>query len=121
MNNHNLYLVGTVHIDLDGRGRLDTLLDRLSPSVVALEFHKDRENMESLSKSPEEEQRDVNVIINESGLNLNPRQRATLIEAGRRIGDVGGYEFKSSKCYTERNSGSRLDSISSSSHPKCWK
>jgi pheromone shutdown protein TraB len=99
MGNRNLYLVGTVHIDLDGRERLDTLLDRLSPSVVALEFHKDREDLGALRKSPEEEQREINAMIDESGLNLNPRQRATLIESGHRINEIMGYEFKSSRDY----------------------
>ena len=71
MGNRDLYLVGTVHIDLDGRERLDTLLDRLSPSVVALEFHKDREDILLLRKSPEEEKREINAMIDESGLNLS--------------------------------------------------
>ena len=111
MSNQNLYLVGTVHIDLDGKERLDTLLDRLSPSVVALEFHKDREDMQSLRKSPEEEQRQINEMIDDSGLDLNPRQRATLIESGHRINDVMGYEFKSSRDYAQRNPASRLEYI----------
>ena len=111
MNNRNLYLVGTVHYDLDGRERLDTLLDRLSPSVVALEFNKDREDLGALRKSPEEEQREINAMIDESGLNLNQKQRATLIESGHRIKDVMGYEFKSSVDYTRRNLASRLEYI----------
>jgi len=77
----DLYLVGTVHSDLDGRERLDTLLDRLSPSIIALEFNKDREDFDIWRKSPEEEQREINAMIDESGLNLNPRQRARLIES----------------------------------------
>lgn len=111
MNRGNLYLVGTVHIDLDGKERLDTLLDRLSPSVVALEFHKDRENMRSLRKSPEEVQKKIAALIDESGLNLNPVQKATLIESGCRYNDVIGYEFKSSRDYTQRNPDSRLEYI----------
>jgi len=111
MSNRNLYLVGTVHIDLDGRERLDTLLDRLSPSVVALEFHKDRENLSALRKSPEEELKEIDTIIDESGLNLNPRQRATLIESGHRINNVIGYEFKSSRDYVAKNKDLRLEYI----------
>ncbi len=101
-------MVGTLHFDLDGKKRLDTLLYRLSPSIVALEFHKDREDMQSLRKSPEEEQREINEMIDEFGLDLNPRQRATLIKSGHIINDVMGYEFKSSRDYTERNPASRL-------------
>ena len=78
MDDQNLYLVGTLHDDLDGRERLDRLLDRPFPSVIALEFHKDRENTEPVKRSPEEEQREVNEMIDECELKLNPRQRATL-------------------------------------------
>jgi len=111
MSNQNLYLVGTVHIDLDGRERLDTLLEKLSPSDVALEFHKDREGMQLLGKSSEEVQKELNELIDESGLELNPRQRATLLESGPRISNVMGYEFKSSRDYTQRNPASRLEYI----------
>ena len=79
MSNKNLYLVGTIHPDLNGRERLDIVLDKLSPSIIALEFHKDREDMGALRKSPEEERREINAIIDESGLTLSPEQRATFI------------------------------------------
>lgn len=111
MSNQNLYLVGTVHIDLDGRERLDTLLDRLSPSIVALEFHKDRKDIPPLRKSPEEEQKEINDMLDESRLDLNSKQRATLIESGHRINDIMGYEFKSSRDYTQGNPASRLEYI----------
>mgnify|MGYP001567126181 CR=1 FL=1 len=107
----NLYLIGTVHTDLDGKERLDALLGRLAPAIVALEFHKDRENLESLRKSPEEEQKEFDEMIEESGLSLNPRQRAALLESGYRISDASGYEYKSSRDYTQRNPGSRLEYI----------
>lgn len=120
MNNQNIYLIGTIHIDLDGRERLDTLLNKLSPSIVALEFHKDREDMMPLGKSPEEKQKEIDGTIDgmiESGLELSPRQRATLIEFGNKINDVMGYEFKSLRDYTQRNQKSRLEYIDISIFP----
>ena len=36
-------------------------------------YYKNRKDMQTLRKSPEEEQREVNSIIDESGLDLNPR------------------------------------------------
>jgi len=108
---NNLYLVGTIHFDLDGETKLDTLLDRIQPSVVALEFHRDREDMQLLRKSPKEEETEINKIINEFGLDLNPKQRATLIKSGRKINDVIGYEFRSSINYIRRNPTSRLEYI----------
>jgi len=111
VDNQNLYLVGTLHNDLNGKERLDTLLDRLAPFVIALEFHKDREELGSSQKSQEEEQRELTTLLDESGLNLNPGQRATLIESGQRVSSAMGYEFKSSRAYTTRNANSRLEYI----------
>ena len=111
MSNKNLYLVGTVHVDLDGRKRLDIILDKLSPSIIALEFHKDEEDLGAWTRTPKETQRIANEIIDESCLNLSPEQRATFIECMNRMNDVSVYEFKSSRNYTQKNSGSRLEYI----------
>ena len=111
MNNQNLYIVGTIHVDLDGRERLDTLLDGLSPGIIALEMSKDRDNLDRYRKSPEEEEKEINSMIDKSGLNLNPKQRATLIESEHRINSIIGYELKSPKNYINRNKDSRLEYI----------
>jgi pheromone shutdown protein TraB len=111
MANNNLYLVGTVHIDLDGKTRLDTLLDRLSPSIIALEFHKERESSYLFRKSPEEERRIINACLDKTGLNLTSLQRNTLIESGEIISKAMGYEFTSSKDYLVRKPSSKLEYI----------
>jgi len=111
MDNINLYLVGTLHTDLDGKKRLDILLNRLSPSIVALEFHKEREDFTPLRKSQKEEQKEINAMIGESDLTLSPRQKATLIESTKRICNALDYEFKSSRDYVARNKNSRLEYI----------
>ncbi|MBR9705778.1 hypothetical protein GOV14_01965 [Candidatus Pacearchaeota archaeon] len=114
MDDPNLYLVGTVHTDLDGEDRLDTLLNKISPSIIALEFHKEREFTRSTGKSPEqeeEEKKEFDLIFNGFGLEFNPRQRETFIEAGNLTSGVMGYEFISSKNYVENNPGTRLEYV----------
>lgn len=110
MSNQNLYLVGTAHNDLDGGERLGALLDRLSPSVVALEFHKDREGGVQFVTTPEDI-RQITEMVGESGLNLTPGQMTTLLEAGKRTVGTFGYEFRASRDYTQRNPASRLEYI----------
>ncbi|MEK6899919.1 MAG: hypothetical protein AABX05_02230, partial [Nanoarchaeota archaeon] len=111
MGNQNLYLVGTHHLDLDGEERLTTLLDRLSPSVVALEFHKDRESLVSSKRSYEEMRKDINERIDEAGLDLSPKQRATIVELDYLDDNVSGYELRVSKDYLQRHPFSRLEYI----------
>ena len=113
MTNENLYLVGTAHIDLAGPKRLEGLLNCLSPDIVALEFHKDREfAIEERKKvSPEEEERETDKVLQEVGLNLTIEQRRTMLEGGRDISAVMGYEHKVSKAYTDANPKSRLEYI----------
>lgn len=113
MSNQNLYLVGTVDIDLAGPRRLERILNRLSPDIVALEFHKDREfAIEEWKKvSPEEEEREIDKVLQEVGLGLTPEQKRTMLEAGRVINAVMGYEYTVSKAYTNANPNSRLEYI----------
>jgi len=113
MTNENLYLIGTAHIDLAGPRRLEGLLKRLSPDIVALEFHKDREFAieERKKASPEEEERETDKVLQEVGLNLTSEQRRTMLEGGRDISAVRGYEHTVSKAYTDANPKSRLEYI----------
>jgi pheromone shutdown protein TraB len=114
MANSNLYVVGTVHTDLDGRERLGTLFDKLSPSIVALEFHKERENIRLQRKSIEEMEKEMERALDDSKLDLSSEQRAVLMESGNLMNKTMGYEFKASKDYTENNPNSRLEYIDSS-------
>lgn len=114
---NNLYLVGTVHVDVDGSERLNYILNKLAPSIVALEFHKEREKPETARQSPEEVKRVVNAALDDLAINLNPVQRATVIEAQQRIRETCGFEFKSSKAYVAKNKKSRLEYIDISIFP----
>lgn len=113
MTNENLYLIGISHIDLKGPERLEGLLKRLSPDIVALEFHKDREALikQRKSVSPEAEEKETDEILKDVGLSLTPEQRRVMLEGGRDISLVMGYEFNVSKAYTDANPKSRLEYI----------
>ncbi len=110
MNDQNLYLVGVVHCDLDGEERLKKILNELRPSIIALEFHKERETFLS-KQSPEEIEREINAIIDKYKLNLTPRQKETFIESERILNNVMGYEIRVSRDYKKRNPDSRLEYI----------
>ena len=57
-------------------------------------MNKEREERQWLRKSTEEEQKEMNEMTDEFGIELNTRQRATLIESGHRINEVMGYDIK---------------------------
>src|SRR3989339_153814 len=110
--NENLFLVGTQHHDLDGKERLDAILTKLSPSIIALEFHKDRENQKTLRKLSKEEQQEIIFdIINGQGFNLSLKQKETLFEAVYQTNIRMGYELTVSQDYIKRNPNSRLEYI----------
>lgn len=113
MTNDNLYLVGTAHIDLAEPRRLEGILNRFSPDIVALEFHKDREfAIEERKKiNPKDEERETDKVLQEVGLDLTPEQRRTMLEGGRDINAIMGYEHTVSKAYTDANPKSRLEYI----------
>lgn len=111
MTNKNLYLIGTVHTDIEGPRRLEGLLRDISPDIIALEFHKDREDLTNLRKSSEEEERETDQVLNEIGLILTPEQRSTFLEGGRIISSVMGYELRTCRKYTQENPKTRLKFI----------
>jgi len=113
MANKNLYLIGTVHIDLKGPARLEGLLKHIAPDIVALEFHKDRESLIEQRKraSPEEEEKEADEIFKEVGLSLTLAQKQVMLECGRDLNSVIGYEFSVSRNYINSNPKSRLEYI----------
>jgi len=111
VTNKNLYLIGTVHTDIEGPRRLEGLLRYIAPDTVALEFHKDEEDLMSLRKSPEEEERETDQILNESRLTLTPEQRMTLLESGRIMSSVVGYELRECRKYVQGSPKTRLEFI----------
>ncbi|MDO8460404.1 MAG: TraB/GumN family protein [Nanoarchaeota archaeon] len=107
----NLYLVGTVHIDIEGPRRLEGILRDISPDTLALESHKDRENLVSLRKSPEEEEREIDQILNETGLTLTPKQKSIALESGRILNSFMGYESRTCNKYVQDNPKTKLEYI----------
>ncbi len=114
MVNKTLYLLGIVHADIEGPRRLEGLLRDISPDTIALEFHKDIEDSRSLRKSSEEEEREIDQILNETGLTLTPEQRSTLLESVRITNSVSGYELRTCRKYVQGNPKTRLEFIGSS-------
>lgn len=113
MTNENLYLIGTVHIDIDGSERLGGLLTQISPDMIALEFHKDREALVQERKNidSKEEERQTDEILTEVGLSLTSEQRRVILDGGRDMNSVIGYELNVSKAYTDANPKSKLEYI----------
>ena len=114
MVNKNLYLIGTVHVDLEGQRRLEGLLNRISPDIIALEFNEDRENLTELKWSPEEEEREMEKMVAKLDLALTPNQRKTILECGRIMNSVMGYELRTCKEYIQKNPKTRLEYIDTS-------
>jgi len=116
MINQNLYLIGTVHIDIDGGKRLDTLLNKISPTIIALEFHKDRDY--EILRNPVQEEKELDNLIDNSGLNLNSAQKIILKESGKIMSNLMGFEIRSSKNYVANNLASKLEYIDRSIFPE---
>lgn len=113
MTNKNLYLIGTVHTDLEGPKRLSGLLESISPDILALEFHKDREPLFEQKKivNQEKDEKELGDMFKEAGLSLTPEQKKVITDAGNEIASVGGYEYRASKEYVLANPKSRLEYI----------
>lgn len=113
MTNENLYLIGTVHYDLDGPKRLERLLTQISPDVIALEFHKDLEDLmqERKNLDRKEEEKQVDESLKECGLLMTLKQKRAFLYGQRDINSVIGYEHKVSKAHTDANPKSRLEYI----------
>ena len=109
MPNNNLYLIGTVHLDPKGPKRLEGLLKQISPEIVALEFHKERENV--LGKKFIEKEKEIDQLLSGVGLTLTPEQRKTMLDLEREFSYVNGFEMRTSKAYKEANPKSRLEYI----------
>lgn len=111
MNNRDLYLIGTMHVDIDGDIRLRTLLDKLSPNIVALEFHKDLEKFTMLGMDMDENERKVGEFLGESGLDITREQRRFIAGYIRDLVSPLNFEFRASKEHACANNGVRLDYI----------
>src|SRR3989344_2655676 len=108
MSNPNLYLVGTIHFDIDGYMRLATLLELLSPPNVALEFSEDRLPSDGPAKPTNGNAAQLDQLLEERGLVLTPAQKKTFQEINNRMLSVWGFELKAAQAYVERTPGATL-------------
>lgn len=112
MTNKQLYVIGTCHVDLKGPKRLEALLREISPDIIALEFHKDREI--SLKKKKgflDREDKEMEEILKKSGIPLTPKQKKIILEISRKFNSLTGYEFTTSRNYADTHPDSRLEYI----------
>lgn len=101
-----LYLVGTVHYDVDGEYRLDRLLNALAPNVVGLETSEGREDInEKISRETDRQTWDA---IRRHKLFLTSAQRRIFRIYTEKSHAMYGYEIRSSEKYTAANPKSRL-------------
>src|SRR3989338_6088549 len=102
---NELYLIGTVHNDPDGKDRLCKLLNLSSPSLVAVESHKD-------CIAPELSVDDYLAIYREvteeAGIHLTDRQATTFRQATKHEMEWHAFELQAAKEYTQSNPNSKL-------------
>lgn len=109
-----IYIIGTYHGDPDGQRRLEGLLNMISPELIALEFHKDRDEeyfMRSKIYHKHEGEEELNRRLEQAGLKLTPKQKASIIEKERVIRSIVGYEVRVCRNHTQRNPNTRLEYI----------
>ena len=107
MADSGLYLVGTIHNDIDGERRLEDLLERLSPDVIALEYHKDR--VHNTSQEFEEARKKLTQSLSESQIHVPESFYQILFHPS--IKDAMGFELRTSLKYTQKHSSTKLEFI----------
>jgi len=107
MANNNLHIVGTIHLDPRGGGRLDSFIQGYNPGIIGLEMAENRENVHNMLRE------NLDRIVD----GLEPKT-----EEERRVGtefvtyvmdDVAGFELKSIEKHRSKCSGIPLDYIDS--------
>ena len=110
-SNPRLYVVGTIHTDIDGKERLDHILGRISPGIIALEMHKDRESNKPKRKSFAAYCAETDKAIATTGLRLTDQQKKTLMEGSYRATQSYGYELACSRSYVKKHPSTSLEYI----------
>ena len=108
MVNKQLYLVGTLHIDPDGKDRLDYLLRKLSPKVITAEAPENRTDWFDYEISQSELEEIVHYQIERTGLKLNTKQRDIFLEISALLQEYSAFEFKTARLYCNNNPGCKL-------------
>jgi pheromone shutdown protein TraB len=112
MLDKRIFLLGTVHVDMQGPRRLEGILKAISPDVIALEFNKDAENLiDSMKTTPEKEQEMTDKIIKETKLKLTPEQRNTLLKIGEATRFIPAYELRTCRKYVQEKPKTKLEYI----------
>src|SRR3989344_462073 len=96
MANHYLHIVGTVHLDLKGKDRLDSVIAGFNPQTIALEMTKSREMLPRMVKE--------NISSFVEGLKPSTsEEREILTVLGHYLTDeVIGYELKACNDYKNK-------------------
>ncbi len=88
-------LVGTIHTDLYGESRLNRAIDKLSPTILALELSPE-------GASRFEKEMDCTKLDNQiDGLNLEltPKQKETYLEVSKKCSAAIGFEYRAIKSH----------------------
>ena len=112
---HKLYVVGMVHDDQLGGQRLEAILERFDPDIIALEFSTEREEAALRQKTREQLRQEISQDLKTSGLTLTTTQYDTFLEVNTRINDMLKYEFKTSTAYIKQHPKTKLKYIDMSS------
>ena len=99
MVNKQLYLVGTFHIDPDGKDRLDYLFRKFSPKIITAEAPEDRTDWFDYEISQSELEEIVNYQIEKTGLKLNTKQKDIFLEIVVLLQEYSAFEFKTARLY----------------------
>ncbi|MBI5065623.1 hypothetical protein HZA97_05285 [Candidatus Woesearchaeota archaeon] len=104
MTNQNLTIIGTVHLDLDGQERLENLLERVRPSIVAVEISEKRVNRFRKSKrNYKKEAQEQMDFIRSLNLGFTEQHLAVLKELTEQDLKIQGFEYFAPEVYASKN------------------
>ncbi len=103
-----LYLVGTVHTDLNGPKRLEGFLEGVKPAAISIEDNADRIKLCQKYRSNFDENF-YDELFKRAGVVLDEQQRRTLFQTQMLVSQIYGYETFVSVRYAERNPSVKLE------------
>ncbi len=105
---NKICIVGTVHMDINGEKRLDYILDKYSPDIVAIELSEDRTRGFPATQKEKESRLEEDIKKANIGQGpLNP----TLIGIAKELYKASGFEYYSPKKYVDAHPGTRLEYV----------
>ena len=108
-----LYLIGTIHQDLHGPERLEYILEKVSPQIIALEFSEDRaaQSSQRFSKKKVKSQIKKEVMQLNDKWDLSSAEQRTLTQIGVARLSIIGYEFFCTHQYVRAHQETELKYI----------